>query len=255
VTHSPFLFFLVIAAAFLGGVTNALAGGGTFLVFPALLLAGIAPVQANATASLVLLPGSVASAWVYRDTVRASKRRFLLFMCLASLVGSGIGSVLLLSTSNATFSSLVPWLLFSAAFVFTVAPWIRRFAARHHGAESVGVLLVGQTIISVYGGYFGAGMGVLMIALYLVASSLDVHSASGLRMVCSCVINILAVILFAWRGALVYSSGVPMLVAGILGGYFGAHAVKRMNAEHARIAILIYAWGLTAWFLFRSFAR
>ena len=85
-------------------------------------------------------------------------------------------------------------------------------------------LLIGQTIISIYGGYFGAGMGVLMIALYLVASSLDVHSASGLRMVCSCVINILAVILFAWRGALVYSSGVPMLIASILGGYIGAHA-------------------------------
>lgn len=254
-THSPFILFVLLAAAFLGGVTNALAGGGTFLAFPALLLAGIAPVQANATASLVLLPGSVASAWVYRDTVRATKRRTLLFMSLASFVGSGIGGVLLLSTSNSTFAVLVPWLLFIAAFVFTVAPWIRRFAVKHHGAESLSALLVGQTIISIYGGYFGAGMGVLMIALYLVASSLDVHSASGLRMVCSCVINILAVVLFAWRGALVYSSGVPMLIASVLGGYFGAHAVKRMNAEHARLAILVYAWALTAWFFVRAFAR
>jgi uncharacterized protein len=255
VTHSPYIFFILLAAAFLGGASNALAGGGTFLAFPALLLSGIAPVQANATASLVLLPGSIASAWVYRDTVRASNRRFLLLMSLASVIGSGIGSILLLSTPNTVFSALVPWLLFVAAFVFTIAPWIRRFAAKHHGAESVGALLIGQTIISVYGGYFGAGMGVLMIALYLVASSLDVHSASGLRMVCSCAINILAVILFAWRGALVYSSGLPMLIAGILGGYFGAHAVKRMNADRARIAILIYAWSLTAWFFARSFIR
>lgn len=254
-THSPFIFFILLVAAFLGGVTNALAGGGTFITFPALLLAGIAPVQANATASLVLLPGSIASAWVYRDTVRATKRRFLLLMSLASLIGSVIGSVLLLSTSNATFSALVPWLLFVAAFVFTIAPWIRKFAVKHHGAESLGTLLIGQTIISIYGGYFGAGMGVLMIALYLVASSLDIHSASGLRMVCSCVINILAVILFAWRGALVYSSGLPMLVASILGGYIGAVAVKRMNADHARIAILVYAWALTAWFFFRTFVR
>jgi uncharacterized membrane protein YfcA len=254
-THSPFVFFILLAAAFLGGAANALAGGGTFLAFPALLLAGIAPVQANATASLVLLPGSVASAWVYRDTVQATNRRFLLFMSVASFLGSGIGSVLLLSTSNSTFARLVPWLLFTAAFVFTIAPWIRRFAVKHHGAESLLALLIGQTVISIYGGYFGAGMGVLMIALYLVASSLDVHSASGLRMVCSCVINILAVILFAWRGALVYSSGVPMLLAGILGGYFGAHAVKRMNAERARMAILIYAWALTAWFFFRTFVR
>ena len=252
-THSPFVFFILLAAAFLGGASNALAGGGTFLAFPALLFAGIAPVQANATASLVLLPGSIASAWVYRDTVRETNRRFLLLMSLASFIGSGIGGILLLSTSNTTFSALVPWLLFIAAFVFTIAPWIRKFAVGHHGAESLGALLIGQTIISVYGGYFGAGMGVLMIALYLIASSLNVHSASGLRMVCSCVINILAVILFAWRGALVYSSGVPMLIAGILGGYIGAIAVKRMNADHARIAILVYAWALTAWFFVRRF--
>lgn len=244
-------FFILLLAAFLGGVANALAGGGTFLTFPAMLLAGIAPVQANATSSLVLLPGSFASAWVYRDTVRAVNRRFLIFMCLASLVGAVIGSVLLLSTSNSTFSALVPWLLFSAAAVFTVAPWIRKFAGEHHGKESLGALVIGQLLISVYGGYFGAGMGVLMIALYLVVSSLDVHSASGLRMICSCVINILAVILFAWRGALVYSSGVPMLIAGIVGGYIGALWVKRLNANHARIAILIYAWGLTAWFFLR----
>src|SRR4051812_9222298 len=252
-THSPLIFFILLAAAFLGGASNALAGGGTFLTFPALLLAGIAPVQANATASLVLLPGSIASAWVYRDTVRETDRRFLLFMSVASFIGSGIGGILLLNTSNSMFATLVPWLLFIAAFVFTIAPYIRKFAVKHHGAESLGALLIGQALISVYGGYFGAGMGVLMIALYLVASSLNVHSASGLRMVCSCVINILAVILFAWRGALVYSSGVPMLLAGILGGYIGALAVKRLNADHARIAILVCAWGLTAWFFARQF--
>ena len=91
------------------------------------------------------------------------------------------------------------------------------------------------------------------IALYLVASSFNVHSASGLRMICSCAINILAVLIFAWRGALVYTSGVPMLLAGIAGGYGGALAVKRLNASHARIAILVYAWGLTAWFFLRKF--
>lgn len=246
-------FFILLLAAFLGGASNALAGGGTFLTFPALLLAGIAPVQANATASLVLLPGSFASALVYRDTLRALSQRFLLLMSIASLVGSGIGSVLLLSTSNSTFSALVPWLLLMAAVVFTIAPWVRKFAAQHHGKESMVALLAGQLIISVYGGYFGAGMGVLMIALYLVVSSLTVHSASGLRMICSCVINILAVLIFAWRGALVYSVGLPMLVASVLGGYIGAVAVKRLKAEHARITILVYAWGLTAWFFIRPF--
>ena len=244
-------FLILLAAAFLGGASNALAGGGTFLVFPALLLAGIAPVQANATASLVLLPGAFASVWVYRDTVQHQKGSFLGLMSAASLVGSIIGSVLLLSTSNSTFSSLVPWLLLIATGVFTIAPWLRKVAASGGGHESIVGLLIGQTVISVYGGYFGAGMGVLMIALYLVVTSLEVHNASGLRMLCSCVINILAVVIFAWRGALAYSSGVPMLIAGIVGGYVGALWVKRLNANRARIAILTYAWGLTAWFFLK----
>ncbi|MDE3194771.1 MAG: sulfite exporter TauE/SafE family protein [Acidobacteriota bacterium] len=250
-------FFILLAAAFLGGISNALAGGGTFLVFPALLLGGIAPVQANATASLVLLPGAFASVWVYRDTVIGSKRSFLMVMSAASLVGSLLGSILLLSTSNATFASLVPWLLLIATGVFTIAPWLRKIAASKHGHQSLVGLIVGQAVISVYGGYFGAGMGVLMIALYLVVTSLEVHAASGLRMLCSVVINILAVIIFAWRGALVYSAGIPMLIAGIAGGYAGALWVKRLNANHARIAILAYAWALTAWFFLKPllFAR
>lgn len=246
-------YLILLAAAVLGGATNALAGGGTFLTFPALLFAGIAPVQANATASLVLLPGAFASVWVYRDTIRKIESSFLLWMSAASLVGSVIGSILLLSTSNSTFSDLVPWLLLIATAVFTAAPWLRKFAMKRqaHGNPSLTWLLAGQVIISAYGGYFGAGMGVLMIALYLVATNLDVHSASGIRMLCSCAINALAVIIFAWRGALVYRVGVPMLIAGVIGGYLGAIAVKRLDPKHARIAILTYAWALTAWFFLK----
>jgi len=244
---------MLLAAAFLGGASNALAGGGTFLTFPALLFVGVAPVKANATASLVLLPGAFASAWVYRDTIKNITAKSLWTLSATSLVGSLIGSILLLMTSNSTFSSLVPWLLFAATAVFTLAPWIRKVAMRRHGHESFAALLVGQLVISAYGGYFGAGMGVLMIALYLVATNLDVHSASGLRMVCACIINMLAVAIFAWRGALDYRVGVPMLVLGVIGGYIGAILVKRLNAQHARIAILVYAWVLTVWFFARLY--
>jgi uncharacterized membrane protein YfcA len=244
---------VMLLAAFLGGASNALAGGGTFLVFPALLLGGIAPVQANATASLVVLPGAFASAWVYRDALRSAGNRLLWLLCIASVLGSAAGGVLLLTTPNSIFSALVPWLLFVAALVFTIAPWLRRVASKRHGHQSLAAFLVGQTIISVYGGYFGAGMGVLMIALYLVVTRLDVHSANAVRMTAGCIINTVAVAIFAWRGALVYRSGLPMLIAAILGGYIGALGMKRLNANHARIAILIYAWALTAWFVLRQF--
>jgi uncharacterized membrane protein YfcA len=245
------ILLILLAASILGGATNALAGGGTFLTFPALLLAGVAPVEANATASLVLLPGAFASAWVYRDVIRSSSTRFLSLMSIASVIGSIAGSLLLLRTSNATFANLVPWLLLAATLVFSLAPWLRKVAVRSAGHQSMVGLLIGQVLISGYGGYFGAGMGVLMIALYLVATRLDVHSASGLRMVCACAINTLAVAIFAWRGALDYKLGIPMLVAGIVGGYAGAHAVKRLDAALARRTILIYAWALTAWFFVR----
>jgi uncharacterized membrane protein YfcA len=249
------ILLLLLAASLLGGAANALAGGGTFLTFPALLLGGMAPVRANATASLVLLPGAFASAWVYRDTIRTSTSgRFLWLMILASLAGSLAGSALLMMTSNSTFARLVPWLLLTATVVFSLAPQLRKWASRSSGGAAHGsmpMLLIGQVVISAYGGYFGAGMGVLMIALYLVASNLDVQAASGLRMICACAINTLAVVIFAVRGALDYRLGIPMLLAGVAGGYAGAHLMKRLDGKLARRAILSYAWALTAWFFGR----
>lgn len=248
-------YLILLIAALLGGASNALAGGGTFIVFPALLLGGIAPVSANATASLVLMPGGFASAWVYRGTIRESAPTFLWSMLGVSIAGATIGSLLLVITPNAVFSKLVPWLLLAATSVFTLAPWLRKMAAGASGHQSLAGLIFGQFVISIYGGYFGAGMGVLMIALYLVATKLDVHQASGLRMVCAGIINLLTVIIFAWRGTLDYKFGLPMLVAGIAGGYVGALLVKRMDANVARRAILTYAWGLTAFFFVRTFVK
>jgi uncharacterized membrane protein YfcA len=172
-------------------------------------------------------------------------------MSAASLAGSAIGSALLLSTPDTTFSDLVPWLLFLAAAVFTASPRLREIAERKKAREFPAALVAGQTLISIYGGYFGAGMGVLMVALYLTASQLDLAASTGLRTISAGVVNTLAVAVFAWRGALDYRVGLPMLVAGIAGGFIGAMAVKRLDERHARIAILIYAWGLTAWFFTR----
>lgn len=248
-------FLILLLAATLGGASNALAGGGTFIVFPALLLGGLASIKANATASLVLMPGGFASAWVYRTTIMKSSPRFLVLMLTISLLGATAGSLLLLKTPNSTFSALVPWLLLIATSVFTLAPWLRKMATGASGHQSIVGLVIGQFIISVYGGYFGAGMGVLLISLYLVTTKLDVHDASGLRMICASVINLLAVIIFAWRGAIDYSFGFPMLIAGLVGGYVGAILVKRLDANKARRAILTYAWALTAFFFAKTFIK
>jgi hypothetical protein len=239
---------LLLFAALISGVANALAGGGTFITFPALLFTGMASVKANATASLVMVPGGIASAWVYRGTLVKQPRGLLLQLLAVSLVGSAAGSVLLLHTANSTFSALVPWLLLVAAAVFSAAPWLRRAAARSGGMNSTPLLLAGQCCIAIYGGYFGAGMGVLMIALFLAVSSMDVQSASGVRLVCATSVNLLAVVIFAVKGAIVWNPGVPMLIAGIAGGYLGASVMQRLSEKAVRIAILVYAWGLTVYF-------
>ncbi len=242
---------LLILAAIVGGAANALAGGGQFIVFPALLFAGVASVKANATASLAMAPGGIASAWVYRRTLVGQPRGMIFQLVAISLAGSAAGSLLLLNTANATFSTLVPWLLLIAASVFTAAPHLRGAAAKAAGHRSMAGLLAGQFVIAVYGGYFGAGMGVLMIALFLATANLDVQSGNGVRLICGTAINLLAVLLFAIRGAIEWKPGSAMLLAGIAGGYLGARGMRRLSERAARNAILIYAWGLTAWFFLR----
>jgi uncharacterized membrane protein YfcA len=245
------LVYLVLAGL-LAGFVNALAGGGTFVIFPALLFAGVASVKANATASLVVVPGGIAIAWVYRRTLVGQPLGLVLQLLAVSLVGSLVGSLLLLNTPNATFSTLVPWLLLIAAVVFTAAPWLRSAASKAAGHKSMPALFVGQFIVTVYGGYFGAGMGVIMIALFLAAGNMDIQAASGIRVICATSVNLLATLLFAFRGAIQWKPGIPMLLATISGGYVGARLVRRMNDKTARNAILVYAWVLTAYFFIRS---
>jgi hypothetical protein len=254
---TPLSWIVLIAASLCAGVVNALAGGGMFLVFPALVMAGLPPISANATASAVTLPGGMASAWVYR-TRREAGAKLAATLVAVSLAGSLAGSVLLLSTSNERFAKLVPWLMLGAAIIFSFAEPIRRFAEAHSpggkpGARRHAVLLaLGQFLIAIYGGYFGAGMGVLMIVLFLVTADLDVQASAALRLWSATAVNLLAVGIFAWRGIVEWRVGVPMLLAAIAGGYLGAHAVQRLSAAMARRSVLVYAWATGIWLLVRS---
>jgi uncharacterized membrane protein YfcA len=241
----------LLCASILGGAINALAGGGTFLVFPALILAGIAPITANATASFLLWPAGLSSAWVYRKDI-PREGRLLAIMPVVSAIGAIAGSFVLLRTSNATFAGMVPWLLLFATLNFTFAKTLRSLASRASHRASLALLVGGQLVISFYGGYFGAGMGVLMLALYLSATNKDVHTANGLRLVCGTTINAAAIVIFAARGAIDWRVGLPMLVAALIGGYFGAVLVRRLNEESAKRWVMVYAWGITLWFFGRQ---
>ncbi len=249
---SPFSWIVLILASIGGGAANALAGGGMFLVFPALLFAGQPPILSNATATFVLNPGGYASTWVYRDRL-IHGLGFQVAMVLVAMLGAFAGSELLLHTSEHSFERAVPYLMLAAALIFTLAGKLRKAASSHAAkATHLGPLLAGQFLIAIYGGYFGAGMGVLILVLYTIAANMDVHAASGLRILCGTLTNTVAIILFAVRGIIIWSVGLPMMIACIAGGYWGAKLVKRLDPDRARTAILIYAWTVTAWLFIRS---
>jgi uncharacterized membrane protein YfcA len=247
---SPFSWIILLAAATAAGIANALAGGGTFLTFPALVFAGIDPIMANATSSVITLPGGIASALVYRRPVTG---KLFWILVLISVAGGVAGSQLLLRTPSERFSKLVPFLMIGAALVFTFSNQIQRSAGtRASGRVHSGLLYIGTLAISIYGGYFGAGMGVLMIVLFLIAAHLGVQESAGLRMWCATGVNTLAVATFILKGIIVWRVAIPMLICTLIGGYWGAHAVRRLTPETARRTVLVFAWTMSLWLLVRS---
>jgi uncharacterized membrane protein YfcA len=227
-----------------------LAGGGTFLIFPALVFAGVDPIMANATSSVITLPGGIASALVYRRPVTG---KLFWTLVLISVAGGLAGSQLLLHTPSGRFSKIVPYLMIGASLVFTFSNQLRSFASEHSsGKVNTGLLYAGTLAISVYGGYFGAGMGVLMIVLFLIAAHIGVQESAGLRMWCATGVNTLAVAAFIIKSIVVWRVAIPMLICTLIGGYWGAHAVQRLTAETARKTVLVFAWTMSLWLLVRS---
>jgi uncharacterized membrane protein YfcA len=222
------------------------------LAFPALLFAGVPPIVSNATSSFVLNPAGYASVWVYRDRL-VFGRVFQAAMAFTAVAGALAGGELLLHTSEHSFRRLVPYLMLSATLLFSFAGKLRGAAASHAAQRTHAVpMLVGQFVVSVYGGYFGAGMGVLMLVLYTLAANMDTQQASGLRILCGTLINTVATVLFAVRGIVFWRLGIPMMLACIAGGYWGAKLVKSLDPATARVAILIFAWVITSWLFARA---
>lgn len=249
---------LLTAAAATGGALNSVAGGGTFIAFPALLFAGIAPVPANATATLALWPGAAASAFAYRHDVTAPVRvRWLLG--ITSVVGGCLGALLLLKTSNEAFEKIIPPLLLFSSLVFTLSKWINAQMKRwsHPSTEQNMMLALGagiQFIIAVYGGYFGAGIGILMIAAWSALGMSNIHGVNGLRSLLGTAINGVALLLFVVNHSVEWAPGLLMAVTAVLTGYFGAAYARRLPPIFVRRFVLIIAWGMTVYFFWKFYA-
>ncbi len=243
--------FALFVAGAAGGALNAVAGGGSFLVFPSLLLAGLSPVTANATTSVALWPAGLSSAAAYRRELPRD-RRVLTVLAVASTVGGWLGAKLLLVTTDAAFVRLLPLLMLVASAVFTFGP---RLTKRKEDGGGMGIVAAGllQLVISCYGGYFGGGMGILMLATFTLMGMHEIHAMNALKVVLGVLINGVAVIAFLWARKVSLVVASPAIVGSIVGGFVGAAVARRIDGQRVRVFVLVFAWALTAWFTVRAF--
>jgi hypothetical protein len=243
---------LLLAASVGAGIMNALAGGGTILTFPALLLAGESAIVANATSAVALLPGAAASMFGYRQAV-LSHRWWLRTLLLPSLVGGAIGSLLLLATPERTFAHLAPWLILFATGLFILQSFVGRRNGTGESAESPESLecpkpasglrftfvVLFQLGVATYGGYFGAGIGILMLAALGFLGLRDIHAMNGLKNFFGMCINGVAAAIFIARGAVDWPHALLMTAGAVLGGYSGARFAVHIGKEKARGAVIV----------------
>lgn len=231
---------LLLVAAFAAGALNAIAGGGSFLTFPALVFTGLPPIVANATSAVAVSPGYLGSTLGFRAELSALPRERLLREGLLCAVGGVGGALLLLVTPAQVFSAVVPWLLLFATALFALGP--KLLAARqrrgagdvHPWAQSLGLLAV-----AVYGGYFNGGLGILLMALYTLTGERQVHTANALKNLNSLVLSLLSVAAFAWAGAIAWPQALVMMVAATLGGFAGARLARRLSAAVVRTVVVV----------------
>ncbi len=242
---------LLALAGFAAGVLNAMAGGGSFLTFPALVFTGVPPIAANATSALAVSPGYLGSVWGFRPELAALDRRLLRREALVSAAGGLCGAGLLLVTPAKVFSGLVPWLLLFATVLFALGPALVRRMARpsvegqpaSSGQDRLARWRTpGLLLVSIYGGYFNGGLGILLMALYTLVGEARIHTANALKNFNSFVLSILSVVAFALAGAIVWPQALLMMVCATAGGFVGARLARRMPASWVRA--LVIATGL-----------
>jgi uncharacterized protein len=249
---------VIIGAAILAGAINSIAGGGTLISFPALMWVGRNAIVANATNCVALWPGSFSAAVGYRQDLKTI-RRWLLLLVIPAILGASLGAWLLLRTPTKTFERLVPILILVATILVALQEFVARrlgLVAKAHENPTAGwvtFVFVFQFLVAVYGGYFGAGMGILMLAALGLIGLTDLHQMNGLKNLLAVCINGVAAIYFAINGAIAWRDGILMAAGAVAGGYLGARAARRLGRGFVRASVIIIgvvmtiALGIKAW--------
>ena len=235
-------FIVLFIAAFCAGIQNALAGGGSFLTFPALMFTGLDARAANITSTVALFPGQVTTGFAGRKDVSGLSQLSFKVLFIISLIGGILGAILLLSTPVSVFEFLVPWLVLFATSVFFWGSFLRKIDENPKQIGPIGAICV-QLAISIYGGYFGGGIGILMLASLTIAG-LAVRKAGATKNVLAGVMNASAVLIFLFSSDVAWPQVVVASIASIAGGQVGAFALQRVNERILRTCIVIFGFAL-----------
>jgi len=242
---------LLSGAGLLGGAMNALAGGGSFVTLPALIAVGVPSVSANASSTVALYPGGVASAWVYRDGLAQVCGVPIKPMLAATLAGGLAGSLLLLWTPSSAFDVILPWLLLIATLALAFGPRIAPLLQRR-ARVGQGPILALQFALGVYGGYFGGAVGLMMMAAWSLLAEVDLKRLNPPRTLMVTAANTIAVLCFALAGVVRWRETLVLGLAAVIGGYAGAHLGRRLDPRIVRAATLALSVGMTALFFVRA---
>jgi len=246
----------LLTAGVLGGALNAVAGGGSFIGFPALLFTGVPPIPANATNTFALWTGVAASTGAYRNRLDIP-RRVLVPLVSASVAGGLAGAILLLKTPAHTFMRVLPWLMLAATLLFVFGKKLARGRQSSVGHESTTAAIVAATVfelfVGIYGGYFGGGMGIVILAMLAAVGMTDIHSMNALKSVLSSTTNGLALIAFITARIIYWPQAIVMLFGAVVGGYFGAHYAQRLPQTWVRRFVILTGTGMTTYFFIKAY--
>jgi uncharacterized membrane protein YfcA len=250
---------LLFFAGLLAGAVNSLAGGGSFIAFPALLFAGVPPVMANASNTFAAMPGYVSGAVGYWPAIRPHRHRLIGYTIVATVFGY-LGAELLLVVSDAQFALVVPWLMLFAVVLFAFGnrfnAAMRRLGGERRGARVFGLIALWGLLglVCLYGGFFNAGLGILLLAFLATAGMDDIHAMNGLKLWISSVVAVIAVARFALDGAIDWYHGTITLAGVVIGGYTAARLAMLIPTRIIRLGVIVYGALMTAYFFYAAYA-
>ncbi|NUN63321.1 sulfite exporter TauE/SafE family protein [Pseudanabaena biceps] len=250
-------YLLIFGAALLAGGINGIAGGGSFILFPALLSVGIPPITANATNAIALLPGTLASAGAYRNEF-GKDRRSLIQVCVLGMIGGLLGAILLLRTPSATFLQILPYLLLTATLAFAFSNQLTKLVehqqsrfANLQGLRTV-ITTILQLVVAVYGGFFGGGMGILFLATFALMGMTNINRMNAYKVLLTSCINAVIIFPFVNAGIILWQEGTIAAIGASIGGYISAYYAQKIAPIIVRRFVIVVGSAMTLYFFVKS---